>query len=174
MRAWGLEGLGRVGLKYFFVMALLILAGCEQAGRAIGGAMSPKKAIAELPYAGDRPDAPPLEARGNAQFTDARFDDTGTLLVTLAWFGSARVQVWDAKNGTQISGFDAIVPNPGSRNIWMLDSARKRLFARNGKNDGFALFDLTTGATIASFADTDDGQGGKTPPPPAFREPYAT
>jgi WD40 repeat protein len=147
------------------LMALLIVAGCEQAGRTIGGAIGPRKAIAELPYAGDRPDAPPLEERGNAQFTDARFDDTGKLLITLAWFGSARVQVWNAENGALVSGFDAIVPNPGSRNIWMIDSARRRLFARNGKNDGFALFDLMTGKTISSFADT--------PPAPAFREPYA-
>ena len=41
-------------------MALLILAGCEQAERAIGGALPSRKAIAELPYQGDRPDAPPL------------------------------------------------------------------------------------------------------------------
>ena len=146
-------------------MALLILAGCEQAANVIGGAVPLNKAIAELPYAGDRPDAPPLEQRGNAQFTDAKFDDSGKLLITLAWFGSSRVQVWDAGNGALLSGFDAIVPNPGSRNIWMIDSSRKRLFARNGKNDGFALFDLMTGNTIASFADT--------PPAPAFREPYA-
>ena len=156
------------------MMALLIFTGCEQAERVVSSALPSRKAIAELPYNGDRPDAPPLTDRGNAQFTDARFDDTGKLLVSLSWFGSARVQVWDAANGTLISGFDAIVPNPGSRNIWMIDSARKRLFARNGKNDGFALFDLMTGETIAAFADTDDGEGGKTPPPPAFREPYAT
>lgn len=155
------------------VMALLILAGCERAERAIGSAIGPKKAIAELPYAGDRPDAPPLEERGNAQFTDARFDDTGTLLITMAWFGGSRLQVWDATNGNLIAGMDGYPPNPGSRLIWMIDSARKRLFARNGKGDGFALFDLMSGQTIAGFADTDDGEGGKTPPPPAFREPYA-
>ena len=71
------------------MMALLILAGCEQAANVVGGAVGLRKAIAELPYAGDRPDAPPLEERGNAQFTDAKFDDTGKLLITLAWFGSA-------------------------------------------------------------------------------------
>ena len=81
-------------------MALLILAGCEQAGRAIDGAIPLKKAIAELPYSGDRPDAPPLEQRGNAVFSDAAFDDTGALLLTISFFGSARLQVWDAANGT--------------------------------------------------------------------------
>jgi hypothetical protein len=161
-------------MRALLLMALLILAGCEQAANVVGGAIGSRKAIAELPYAGDRPDAPPLGERGNAQFTDAKFDDTGTLLVTLAWFGSARVQVWDAGSGAPISGFDAIVPHPGSRNIWMIDSARKRLFARSGKGDGFALFDLLTGQTIAAIADTDDGEGGKTAPPPAFREPYTT
>ncbi len=49
--------------------ALLILAACDQAERAIGSAVGPRKAIAELKYAGDRPDVPPLEERGNAQFT---------------------------------------------------------------------------------------------------------
>src|SRR5687767_14754038 len=161
-------------MKRLTLMALLILAGCDQAARVIDSAVLAKKALPELKYSGDRPDAPPLEQRGNAVFSDAAFDASATLLITQSFGGSARMQVWDTKTGAMISGFDAIVPNPGSRNIWMLDSARKRLFARNGKNDGFALFDLTTGATIASFADTDDGQGGKTPPPAAFREPYAT
>ena len=141
--------------------ALLILAACNQAERAIGSAVGPRKAIAELKYAGDRPDAPPLEERGNAQFTNAAYDDTGTLLITQAWFGSARLQVWNAADGTLISGFDGIIPNPGSKNIWMIDSARRRLFARNGKNDGFALFDLMTGKTISVIDDTDDGAGGK-------------
>ena len=143
------------------MMALLILAACDQAERAIGSAVGPRKAIAELKYAGDRPDVPPLEERGNAQFTDAAYDDTGTLLITQAWFGSARMQVWNAADGTLISGFDGIIPNPGSKNIWMIDSARRRLFARNGKSDGFALFDLMTGKTISVIDDTDDGAGGK-------------
>lgn len=160
-------------MKRLTLMALLILAGCEQAERAIGGALSSRKAIAELKYSGDRPDAPPLEERGNAVFTDAAYDQSGTLLITLADMGSARMQVWDVETGALISGFDAIVPNPGSRNIWMIDGTRKRIFARTGKNDGYALFDLMTGNTISTIADTDDGAGGTVPPPPAFREPYA-
>ena len=154
------------------VTALLILAACDQAERAIGSAVGPRKAIAELKYAGDRPDVPPLEERGNAQFTNAAYDDTGTLLITQAWFGSARMQVWNAEDGTLISGFDGIVPNPGSKNIWMIDSKRRRLFARNGKSDGFALFDLMTGKTIAEISDTDDGAGGTTAPPKPFNDWY--
>lgn len=82
------------------MMALLMLAACEQAERAVGSAVGPRKAIAELQYAGDRPDVPPLEERGNAQFTSAAYDDTGTLLITQSWFGSARLQVWNAADGT--------------------------------------------------------------------------
>ena len=154
------------------LIALLTLAACEQAGRVAGNAIAPRQAIPELPYSGDRPDAPPLEERGNSVFTDAAFDATGKLLITLPWFGTARMQVWDVESGALIAGFDAIVPNPGSKNIWMIDSVRRRLFARNGKNDGFALYDLMTGTTISEIADTDDGAGGTVPPPPAFREPY--
>ena len=155
------------------MMALLILAACDQAERAIGSAVGPRKAIAELKYAGDRPDVPPLEERGNSVFSAAAFDETGQLLVTQPFFGTARMQVWDVAKGTLVSGFDAIVPNPGSRNIWMIDGRNKRIFARTGNNDGFALFDLMTGQAIAVIADTDDGAGGKRPPLPAFREPYA-
>ena len=152
--------------------ALLMLAACDQAERAIGSAVGPRKAIAELKYAGDRPDVPPLEERGNAQFTNAAYDDTGTLLITEAWFGSARLQVWNAEDGTLIAGFDGIIPNPGSHNIWMIDSARRRLFARNGKSDGFALFDLMTGKTISAIDDTDDGAGGKVRRHRRPHEPY--
>jgi hypothetical protein len=155
-----------------FVVGLLATS-CEQAGRVAGTVLPSRKAIAELPYEGDRPDAPPLEERGNAQFTDAAYDDTGKLLVTQGGAGSARLQVWNAEDGTPIAGFDAIIPNPGSRTIWMIDSGRRRLFARTGKNHGFALFDLMTGETLATIADTDDGAGGKVPPPAAFREPYS-
>ena len=154
------------------MMALLILAACDQAERAIGSAVGPRKAIAELKYAGDRPDVPPLEERGNAQFTDAAYDDAGTLLIAQSWSGSTRLQVWNAADGTLISGFDGIIPNPGSKNIWMIDSKRRRLFARNGKSDGFALFDLMTGKTIAEISDTDDGAGGATAPPQPFNDWY--
>jgi hypothetical protein len=160
-------------MKQLTLTALLILAGCDQAARVIDSAVLVKKAIPELKYSGDRPDAPPLEERGNAVFGDAAFDASATLLITQSFGGSARMQVWDTKTGAMISGFDAIVPNPGSRTIWMIDSARKRIFARNGKNDGYALFDLMTGKTLSTIADTDDGAGGTVPPPPAFREPYA-
>ena len=71
--------------------------------------------IAELPYAGDRPDAPPLEQRGNAVFTGAAYDDTGQLPITQAWFGSAQMQVWNANTGELIAGFDGVVPNPGQQ-----------------------------------------------------------
>jgi len=154
------------------IVALLTVTGCEQAQQALGSAMPSRKAIAELQYSGDRPDAPPLEERGNAVFTGAAYDDTGALLITQAWFGTTRMQVWDTTNGSLISGFDAIVPNPGSRNIWMIDSKRRRLFARTGKNDGFALIDLMSGKTISTINDTDDGAGGKTAPPLPFNEWY--
>ncbi len=54
----------------------------------------------------------------------------------------------------------------------MIDSARRRLFARNGKSDGFALFDLMTGKTISAIDDTDDGAGGKAAPPKPFNDWY--
>lgn len=151
---------------------MLTTVACEQAGKVAGGLVGPRKAIAELPYAGDRHDAPPLEERGNAQFSDAVYDDTGALLITQTSSGSSRMQVWDTATGALISGFDAIVPNPGSRNIWMIDSTRKRLFARNGKSDGFALFDLMTGKTISEIADTDDGAGGTRAAPKPFNDWY--
>jgi WD40 repeat protein len=154
------------------IVALLGAAGCEQAQQALGSALPSRKGIAELKYSGDRPDAPPLEQRGNAAFSLAAFDDTGALLITQTDFGSSRMQVWDMKDGTLVSGFDAIVPNPGGRTIWMIDSKRRRLLTRTGKNDGFALIDLMSGKIISTIADTDDGAGGKAPEPPAFREPY--
>src|SRR5687768_3402703 len=171
-------------MRFVTLAALLILAGCDQAGApttrtvrrgvetepAIGSAVGPRKAIAELKYAGDRPDVPPLEERGNAQFTDAAYDDTGGLLVTQAWSGSSRLQVWNAEDGTFITGFDGIIPNPGSKTIWMIDSTRRRLFARNGKSDGFALFDLMTGKTISVIDDTDDGAGRKAAAPKSVND----
>jgi hypothetical protein len=80
-------------------MALLILAGCEQAERAIGGALPSRKAIAELPYQGDRPDAPPLAERGNAVFDDAAFavSPDGKLVAASHRRGTA---VWDTATDT--------------------------------------------------------------------------
>ena len=52
-------------MRALILMALPILAGCEQAANVVGGAIASRKAIAELPYAGDGPDAPPLEERGS-------------------------------------------------------------------------------------------------------------
>jgi WD40 repeat protein len=167
-------------LKYTHVVrnslvaiALLAIAACEQVEQMAGSVLPSRKAIPEVPHSGDREDAPPLEQRGNAQFSDAIYDDTGTLLLTVGSMGSARMMVWDAGNGALISAFDAVVPNPGSRTHWMIDSKRRRLLGRRGSNDAYALFDLMTGKTISVIEDTDDGAGGKTPPPPAFREPYA-
>ena len=156
--------------RAIILLAALLATGCEQAANVVGNALPSRKAIPELKHEGDRSDAPPLEQRGNAQFSDAAFDDTGKLLVTQAWFGSSRMQVWDADNGTLISGFDAIVPKPAGRHLWMIDGRRRRLLARNGKSDGFALFDLMTGAIISEIADTDDGAGGKTAPPQPFND----
>jgi hypothetical protein len=158
---------------WFVGLAVLALAACDAVERAAGTALGPRKAIAELPYDGDRPGAPPLEERGNSVFTEAAFDDTGALLLTQPWFGTARLQVWDTQTGALISGFDAIVPSPGSRPVWMIDGKRRRLFARDGKNEGYALFDLMTGTMIATIADTDNGAGDTVARPPAFREPFA-
>lgn len=155
------------------MIALVALAACEQVERAASTALPSRKAIAEVPHRGDRADAPPLEQRGNAQFSDARYDDSGTLLLTVGEIGSSgRLLVWNATTGALVSAFDAIVPSRGSRNHWMIDSKRKRLLARRGADDAHALFDLMTGEMISVIEDTDDGAGGKTKPPPAFREPY--
>jgi hypothetical protein len=134
------------------------LSACQEIERAI----PVRKAIAELSYAGDRPDAPPLEERGNAVFTDAAYDDTGTLLVTLPFFGSARMQVWDAATGALVSGIDATVPNPGSRIVWMIDGARRRLLGTGPGNfdTGYALYDLMSGQVLGRI---DEGVDPKRP-----------
>ena len=155
------------------VAAVLAACSCQNIEQAAGVSLGPRKAIAELKYAGDRPDAPPLEERGNSVFTNAAYDETGSILITQPWFGTSRIQVWDTKTGSIISGFDGIIPSPGSRHIWNIDSARRRLFARTGKDDAFALFDLMTGETISVIDDTDDGAGGKTKPPSPFNGPYS-
>jgi hypothetical protein len=59
-----------------------------------------RKAIAEVTDSGDRPDALPLEERGNAVFSDAANDTSGTLLISQSFGGSARMQVWDAETAT--------------------------------------------------------------------------
>jgi WD40 repeat protein len=155
------------------LLAVLVACSCEQVERAAGTALRPRKPIAEVSHSGDRADAPPLEERGNARFSDAIYDDTGELLLTIGFSSSARMQVWDAASGALVAGFDALVPNPGSRNHWMIDSKRKRLFGRRGSNDAYALFDLKTGEALSVIEDTDDGSGVRTALPPAFREPYA-
>jgi WD40 repeat protein len=155
------------------IVALLMLAGCEQAQQALSSAIPVRKGFEELKYHGDRPDAPPLGERGNSVFTSAAFDDTGALLITTPFFGTSRMQVWDTESGALISGFDAIVPHPGSRNIWMIDSKRRRLFARTGKDNAFALIDLMSGSTISTIDDTDDGAGGKSAAPKPFNDWYS-
>ena len=90
------------------VVATISIAGCDVKNLL----WPPKGANPEAPYAGERPDAPSREKRGNAEFTAAAFDDTGRLLVTQSHLGSARIQVWDAATGALIAGIDAIIP-PG-------------------------------------------------------------
>jgi hypothetical protein len=145
-------------LRLSILLALAWLSACQQIERAI----PVRKAIPELAYAGDRPDAPPLEERGNAVFTDAAYDDRGTLLVTLPCFGSARMQVWDAATGALLSGIDASVPNPGSRITWMIDGARRRLLGTGpGHFDtGYALYDLMSGQVLGRI---DEGGDPKRP-----------
>jgi WD40 repeat protein len=132
-----------------------LLAACRPLGEAIPG-LGLKKGIAELPYAGDRPDAPPLEERGNAVFTGAAYDDAGELLITQAWFGSAQMQVWNAKTGELLAGFDGFPPNPGSKNIWMIDSTRKRLLGKRQEQDALLLIDLLSGKIISTIDDPPD------------------
>jgi hypothetical protein len=137
-----------------FGLAAGLAVGCQ----AIEPAIPLRTAIADLPYSGDRPDAPPLAERGNAVFTAAAYDAAGTILVTLPFFGSARMQVWDAATGALLSGIDATISNPQSRDLWMIDGARRRILGTGpGLNDpGYALYDLMSGQVLGRIGAGDD------------------
>jgi hypothetical protein len=109
-----------------------------------------QRAIPALPHAGDRRDAPPLAERGNGVFVGAAYDPTGTLLITLPYYGSAPMHVWDANAGTIVSSLQAGVPGNNTQRIWMFDGPRTRLFAQKANSRDFALFDLLTGNVISS------------------------
>ncbi len=109
-------------------------------------------AIPEIPFAGDRPDAPPLAERGNAVFSAASFDDTGELLVTQPFMGPEGIQVWDAVAGKLLTRIDGSIPD----RTWMIDSRRQRLLGTKAPSNDLVLFDLRTGKEISRIpAGTD-------------------
>jgi WD40 repeat protein len=127
----------------------LLTCGCERAGHLL----SREPAIREIPYAGDRMDAPPLAERGNAAFRSATFDDTGKLLITAHLMAPPGIQVWDAQTGALLANFQASVPN----NLWMIDSRRQRLLGQKPSERGLHLFDLRTGHELSTIPD-EEGQ----------------
>ena len=138
-------------------VAVLILtaAGC----RMVENAIPRSPAIAELAYAGDRPDAPPLEERGNATFSSAAFDDQGQLLITVPFFGATPgILVWDAKTGDILSRPDVGIPNL-PKATWMIDGKRGRLLGQKHPETAFRLVDLRTGKEISQIpGDPQDQQ----------------
>jgi len=135
------------------VVATLSIAGCD-----IVDLVRPRKgAIPEAPYAGERPDAPPREKRGNAEFSSAAFVDSGSLLVTRSPSGSARIQVWDARTGALVAGIDAVLAQSSARGPWMIDGKRERLLAAGRSERDHALYDLRSGREIAHLPGVERG-----------------
>ena len=113
-------------------------------------------AIPELAYAGDRPDAPPLEQRGNATFMFAKFDDEGKFLVTVPFMGPAGGLIaWDAQTGAMLSRLDIKIPMMLSWPVWMIDGTRGRMLGQNSSlyDDKFRLVDLRTGRIVGDLPD---------------------
>ena len=130
------------------VLAALVCVGCRGAADAL---LPRERPIRELAYAGDRPDAPPLEQRGNAAFESAAFDDDGRFLVTVPFFpGQPGLNVFDARTGELVSRPDVGIPNT-QKEVWMIDGKRGRLLGQKHPETGFRLVDLRTGAGIAQI-----------------------
>ena len=142
--AWGL----RLGA---WATAALTLCGC----RAIDDFPQRPPAIKELPFNGDRPDAPPLEQRGNATFSWAKFDDSGKYLVTVPFMGPKGGLIsWDAQTGAMITRLNIQIPMM-SRPIWMIDSKRGRMLGQKNAlyEKPFQLVDLQSGKIISELPD---------------------
>jgi WD40 repeat protein len=148
----------RARLWLCLAAAMFGAAGCD----LIDYVIPRKGAIPDAPFAGDRPDAPPLAQRGNATFASAAFDDTGKLLVTASFMGSAAIQVWDVQTGALIADLDAGLPQ-SARDQWMIDSKRERLLAHRRSGTVPALFDLRTGREIAYLPDVEHGAKPRIP-----------
>jgi hypothetical protein len=124
-----------------WLAVVLLASGCERRGYFFPY----RQAILEIPYAGDRGDAPPLAERGNASFESATFDDAGKLLITA--LSNSGVQVWDARTGALLASIQATAPN----GLWMIDSRRQRLLALKPSERGLHLFDLRTGGELSKL-----------------------
>lgn len=123
----------------------VVFAACNLLETAIG----PRKAIAELPFAGDRADAPPLEERGNAAFQFASFDESGAYLVTVPFMGPGGLAAWDGRTGALLSRIPTGLPMVASTPVWMIDGTRGRLLGFKHPGPTYQLFDLKTGALIS-------------------------
>lgn len=110
--------------------------------------LPPRKAITELPFAGDRPDAPPLEERGNATFQFAAYDDTGAWLVTVPFMGPSSLIAWDATTGKMVSRPKTSAPMLLSKPLFMIDGARGRMLGQSRHSGPYELVDLRTGDTL--------------------------
>lgn len=134
--------------------AVVTLCGLPAGCNVVNSMMGPKKAIADAPYAGDRPDAPPLEQRGNATFAAAAFDETGRVLVTMPFLGPPGLIAWDATNGAMLSRLDVGVQNE-SPSRWMIDGARGRILGQDRGTPGFRLLDLRSGKELARVPEVE-------------------
>jgi WD40 repeat protein len=130
------------------LLAALLFSGCSAANSVV---------------AGDRPDAPPLEQRGNATFSFAKFDDEGKYLVTVPFMGPKGGLIsWNAETGEMITRLDIQIPMM-SRPIWMIDSTHGRMLGQKNAlyDHQFQLVDLQTGKIISELP--DDNTNDKLP-----------
>ena len=106
--------------------ALLLAAAIASGCQALDSVTTRQPAIPDIPFAGDRPDAPPLEQRGNGTFLFASYDPSGKYLVTVPFMGPpAGLISWDATTGELLSHLLFQIPMY-SKPIWMLDGTRSR------------------------------------------------
>jgi hypothetical protein len=80
------------------VLAAAIASGCQ----ALDSAIPRQPAIPDIPFAGDRPDAPPLEQRVNGTFLFASYDPSGKYLVTVTLEDQLQVSVYDVSTGARL------------------------------------------------------------------------
>jgi len=131
------------------VLAAAIASGCQ----ALDSAIPRQPAIADIPFAGDRPDAPPLEQRGNGTFLFASYDPSGKYLITVPFMGPpAGLISWDATTGELLSHIRFQIPMY-SKPIWMLDGTRGRILAKESTGDHYRLVDLKSGQAVAELPD---------------------
>lgn len=137
--------------------AIVSLGGLAAGCNAVNSLVPAKKAIADAPYAGDRPDAPPLEQRGNAAFQSAAFDETGRFLVTAAVNGAPSLIAWDATSGAMLARLDVALPQE-SQPARLIDGARGRLLGQDPGKPGFRLLDVRSGKELARLPQDESAQ----------------